>query len=452
MRKILLSSLLLSATAVFAADQPQSGFWISGINGESTQTENNTLTYVPGDEDDIEEGIYRYINEAMEIKSCNDGFTIVGAEGMILGYDKDNYMGAPNLVNDKSAMMYLIEDGEPVNCELSAGTYKVILASFQEDETEPMTWMIQFYGDASESVVSYYIYGFNGAETASQDNKFVREEIFDDETGEISYMYSYPKFLVESCDDGFFIGNADMTEIYGGDDTSTITDEMPFAMLSLDGSPVKSELTPGYYTVNFIDMGFMAMATFLMHDNQTPADEATYYLLGFDGVTTQSDNVKFTRTENTFEYEDEETGENFSETSISYIIDKIHLASCPDGFLIKSSEEEDFSFGINSDMASFLGEELMVMEDGSAIGFLGINGEAYNWNLDEGDYTVTFICNGTMGSVSFVPYGEASVENIETTDENAIPVYYNLQGQRVNNPEKGIFIKVQGSKVTKIMK
>lgn len=62
MRKFLLSSLLLSATAVFAVDQPQSGFWISGINGESTQTENNTLTYVPGDEDDIEEGIYRYIN------------------------------------------------------------------------------------------------------------------------------------------------------------------------------------------------------------------------------------------------------------------------------------------------------------------------------------------------------------------------------------------------------
>ena len=41
-----------------------------------------------------------------------------------------------------------------------------------------------------------------------------------------------------------------------------------------------------------------------------------------------------------------------------------------------------------------------------------------------------------------------AVEEIEAGDE--APVYYNLQGVRVANPEKGIVIKVQGNKATKL--
>lgn len=37
------------------------------------------------------------------------------------------------------------------------------------------------------------------------------------------------------------------------------------------------------------------------------------------------------------------------------------------------------------------------------------------------------------------------------TDENAPAVYYNLQGVRVDNPSKGLYIKVQGSKTTKVI-
>lgn len=43
--------------------------------------------------------------------------------------------------------------------------------------------------------------------------------------------------------------------------------------------------------------------------------------------------------------------------------------------------------------------------------------------------------------------GIAAVE----ADENAAPaIYYNLQGQRVANPENGMFIRVQGDKATKV--
>lgn len=45
---------------------------------------------------------------------------------------------------------------------------------------------------------------------------------------------------------------------------------------------------------------------------------------------------------------------------------------------------------------------------------------------------------------------EGAVAGVEV-EENAAPVYYNLQGARVNNPERGIYIQVKGNKATKVM-
>lgn len=47
--------------------------------------------------------------------------------------------------------------------------------------------------------------------------------------------------------------------------------------------------------------------------------------------------------------------------------------------------------------------------------------------------------------------GTLAVKGIEFEEENVAPVYYNLQGVRVNNPENGIFIEVKGSKATKVV-
>lgn len=46
--------------------------------------------------------------------------------------------------------------------------------------------------------------------------------------------------------------------------------------------------------------------------------------------------------------------------------------------------------------------------------------------------------------------GAAGVAGVEV-EENAEAVYYNLQGVKVANPEKGLFIKVQGKKAVKVM-
>ena len=46
---------------------------------------------------------------------------------------------------------------------------------------------------------------------------------------------------------------------------------------------------------------------------------------------------------------------------------------------------------------------------------------------------------------------EAGVESIGSDDPNAPVVYYNLQGVKVANPEKGIYIKKQGNKTSKVV-
>ena len=46
---------------------------------------------------------------------------------------------------------------------------------------------------------------------------------------------------------------------------------------------------------------------------------------------------------------------------------------------------------------------------------------------------------------------KAGVGDIEAVASESEPVYYNLQGIRVDNPEKGIFIKKQGQKTTKVI-
>lgn len=67
-------------------------------------------------------------------------------------------------------------------------------------------------------------------------------------------------------------------------------------------------------------------------------------------------------------------------------------------------------------------------------------------------YVSTAECAGTWEVKNIKVSGKTSdgVENIEIVSD-ATPVYYNLQGQRVANPERGIYIRVQGNKSSKVM-
>lgn len=57
---------------------------------------------------------------------------------------------------------------------------------------------------------------------------------------------------------------------------------------------------------------------------------------------------------------------------------------------------------------------------------------------------------GVAGQYKFtVPVGGSGVDEIAVDNENAAPVYYNLQGVEVANPDNGIYVVRRGSKVTK---
>lgn len=70
--------------------------------------------------------------------------------------------------------------------------------------------------------------------------------------------------------------------------------------------------------------------------------------------------------------------------------------------------------------------------------------------------------NAINGSVVFVPfeYAQLKIDNIQDVvtaisdilDEDTEEVFYNLQGVRVENPDKGIYIRVKGNKTEKILK
>lgn len=63
--------------------------------------------------------------------------------------------------------------------------------------------------------------------------------------------------------------------------------------------------------------------------------------------------------------------------------------------------------------------------------------------------TFTIVDNGDAGIVLTVTT-EAGVEAIEAEAAEGEAVYYNLYGQRVAEPENGLYIRVQGGKATKV--
>lgn len=83
------------------------------------------------------------------------------------------------------------------------------------------------------------------------------------------------------------------------------------------------------------------------------------------------------------------------------------------------------------------------------------NSESYafvkgTFSLTPGNY-VLYRRGSTMRVFGFTWTGETSAITDIAADENAPVEYFNLQGIRVDNPTSGLYIKRQGSKVTKVI-
>lgn len=86
-------------------------------------------------------------------------------------------------------------------------------------------------------------------------------------------------------------------------------------------------------------------------------------------------------------------------------------------------------------------------------GPLAYNGGNSTIAYDANPVVVTFILDVTdLTNVTLACFaGEAGVEALSIDAANAAPVYYNLMGVRVNNPENGVFVKVCGDKASKVL-
>lgn len=82
----------------------------------TTPGANNELTLQERSEDDIDEGMWRYANVDFNIGSGSGTVTISDASGaFILGFDSENEFGIDNNLTATQNMVYLRQDGAPVN-------------------------------------------------------------------------------------------------------------------------------------------------------------------------------------------------------------------------------------------------------------------------------------------------------------------------------------------------
>lgn len=77
---------------------------------------------------------------------------------------------------------------------------------------------------------------------------------------------------------------------------------------------------------------------------------------------------------------------------------------------------------------------------------VGVNASsAYSWKIAPGTYKVV----ADLKNMKLTVTEAAGVDGIEADEPDAVPVYYNLQGVRVDTPSTGLYIVVRGNKVTK---
>lgn len=79
------------------------------------------------------------------------------------------------------------------------------------------------------------------------------------------------------------------------------------------------------------------------------------------------------------------------------------------------------------------------------------NGEDIKWNITE-DATYYVELNLASMSVSIEKKTSTGISSVNVSDINKAKIYYSLDGKRVVEPRKGIYIMHQGNKVVKICK
>lgn len=116
-------------------------------------------------------------------------------------------------------------------------------------------------------------------------------------------------------------------------------------------------------------------------------------------------------------------------------------------FSFVTSQGEDWNAVNSTDRYGAASKDAAVSTTASIVHFpAGVNASsAYSWKTAPGSYKVVADLKNMKVTLS----EPAGVDDINIDDVDATPVYYNLQGVRVDNPSAGMYIVVRGNKVTK---
>lgn len=109
------------------------------------------------------------------------------------------------------------------------------------------------------------------------------------------------------------------------------------------------------------------------------------------------------------------------------------------------------STGWGTELGTNTPEETQITVDNRTVDLVLVQGEGDNlvpYELPEGYYNITFDLNEQ--TITFADAEDNAVQMV--IDLNKKVEYYNLDGTKVNNPEKGIFIQVNDGKAQKVVK
>ena len=121
-------------------------------------------------------------------------------------------------------------------------------------------------------------------------------------------------------------------------------------------------------------------------------------------------------------------------TTSTYPVQLCIGGDCSQDYVI-TKENIDFTAGTREDL--YIDSSIMLPADQQIV-------------LPEIEVTIDawYSSNPSEVTTIYLNMGSAGVENV-IVDSDVVPVYYNLQGVRVESPSNGVFIRVQGNKVSK---
>ncbi len=217
---------------------------------------------------------------------------------------------------------------------------------------------------------------------------------------------------------------------------ASISNENKTATLSTEGLNCKYNLTAGHkYTFTFNPENLNLTIEDKGEGGTVAGPDALYFFGNLDGDNYWSDcwNVAMTKDGNKFTHKFEVTATGSSVGYICFCTSEMDQSSWTHTGVRYGSETKD-----------------MHAELGTSYNLVVTNDNCFTLGTGKYIATVTFDEHGTP-SVVFANDTETGIESIVAGENAVAPVYYNLQGVRVDNPTTGLYIVVRGNKVAKEM-